>query len=86
VESNMDDTVFESPFELDIRRTENHHMTFGSGIHYCAGAALARMELQVSTEGLLRRYPKLRLAVPKEELARPAGGFLAAFSAVPVDW
>ena len=86
VESNMDESEFEDPFTLNIRRTENHHMSFGSGIHYCAGAALARIELQVSTEGLLRRFPKLRLAVPKDELVRPVGAFLAAFDMIPVEW
>lgn len=86
VESNMDSTEFEDPYTIDIRRTENHHMSFGSGIHYCAGAALARIELQVSTEGLLRRFPKLRLAVSKEELVRPTGAFLAAFTAIPIEW
>ncbi|MCW7945652.1 cytochrome P450 [Streptomyces hygroscopicus] len=86
VESNMDDTVFENPCTLDIRRQDNHHMTFGAGIHFCAGAALARMELQVATEGLLKRFPGLRLAVPGEELARPQGGFLAGYARIPVAW
>ncbi|GAA3213697.1 cytochrome P450 [Nonomuraea helvata] len=84
--ANMDETVFNDPFTLDIRRKENHHMTFGAGIHYCVGAALARMELQVATETLLRRFPDLRLAVPGDELPRGLGGFMEGFSEIPVTW
>ncbi|GAA2150444.1 cytochrome P450 [Kitasatospora kazusensis] len=85
-ESNMDPEEFADPLTLDIRRTDNHHLTFGAGIHFCAGAALARMELQEATEALLRRFPGLRLAVPGEELRRPVGGFLAGYTEIPVSW
>jgi len=84
--ANMDPEVFDRPFEIDIRRTENHHMTFGAGLHYCVGAALARMELQVATETLLRRFPNLRLAVPGDQLPRALGGFMEGFTEVPVEW
>lgn len=84
--ANVDEAVFDDPFTLDIRRPENHHMTFGAGLHYCVGAALARMELQVATEALLRRFPGLHLAVPAEQLPRSLGGFMEGFTEVPVDW
>lgn len=84
--ANVDESVFPDPFKIDIRRTENHHMTFGAGIHYCVGAALARMELQVATEGLLRRFQDIRLAVPGEDLSRALGGFMEGFSEIPVTW
>ena len=84
--ANCDREVFENPFELDIRRQENHHMTFGAGIHYCVGAALARMELQIATESLLRRFPDIRLAKPAEELPRALGGFMEGFTEIPVAW
>lgn len=84
--ANTDPTVFDRPFEIDIRRTDNHHMTFGAGLHYCVGAALARMELQVATESLLRRFPDIHLAVPGEQLPRALGGFIEGFTEVPVDW
>jgi len=84
--ANMDETVFTDPFTIDIKRKENHHMTFGAGIHYCVGAALARMELQVATESLLRRFPNVRLAVPAEDLPRGIGGFMEGFSDIPVTW
>jgi len=84
--ANMDESVFEDPFNLDIRRKENHHMTFGAGLHYCVGAALARMELQVATEALLRRFPNVHLATPGEQLPRALGGFMEGFTDIPVDW
>jgi cytochrome P450 len=84
--ANMDETVFADPFTIDIRRPENHHMTFGAGIHYCVGAALARMELQVATESLLRRFPDIHLGVPAEKLPRGIGGFMEGFSSIPVAW
>ncbi|MFC6883233.1 cytochrome P450 [Actinomadura yumaensis] len=84
--ANMDETVFDDPFTIDIHRKENHHMTFGAGIHYCVGAALARMELQVATETLLRRFPDIRLAVPARDLPRGLGGFMEGFTAIPVTW
>jgi cytochrome P450 len=86
VESNVDESAFSCPHQLDIHRRENNHMSFGAGIHYCAGAPLARMELQVSTETLLRTFPDLRLAIPGERLPREEGGFLGGFSEVPVEW
>jgi cytochrome P450 len=84
--ANMDESVFTDPFTIDIRRKENHHMTFGAGIHYCVGAALARMELQVATETVLRRFPDIHLAVPSDELPRGLGGFMEGFSEIPVTW
>jgi cytochrome P450 len=84
--ANVDETVFDDPFTIDIRRAENHHMTFGGGPHYCVGAALARMELQITTETLLRRFRDIRLAVPAERLPRSLGGFMEGFTKVPVEW
>ena len=51
-----------SPERLDLGRQDNPHVTFGAGIHYCLGAPLARMELEVSYAALLRRIPGLALA------------------------
>ena len=84
--ANTDEEMFPEPFKLDIRRGNNHHMTFGAGLHYCAGAALARMELQVATRALLERLPDLRLAVPGEQLPRGLGGFTEGFTEIPVEW
>ena len=53
--ANRDERVFERPFEFDIARSPNKHLGFGAGVHFCLGAALARLELKIVFEELLRR-------------------------------
>jgi cytochrome P450 len=57
--ANHDPEKFEEPEVFDITRTPNEHLGFSSGIHFCLGAALARMELTICLTTLLRRLPNL---------------------------
>ncbi|MEX2480974.1 MAG: cytochrome P450 [Gammaproteobacteria bacterium] len=52
--ANRDERVFPRPFEFDIARTPNRHLGFGGGVHFCLGSSLARLELRVVFEELLR--------------------------------
>ena len=64
--ANRDPAVFTDPDRLDLSRVENPHMSFGAGIHFCLGAPLARLELEISFGTLLRRAPKLELLAEPE--------------------
>ncbi|MFH8367184.1 cytochrome P450 [Streptomyces sp. NPDC018031] len=66
--ANRDPERFADPGTLDLDRPANHHLAFGHGVHFCPGAALARIELQIAIGTLVRRLPGLRLAVPAEEI------------------
>jgi len=60
--ANRDEEVFEDPFRFDVGRDPNKHLAFGFGVHYCLGAALARMEIQALYRELLPRLTSVELA------------------------
>ncbi|MFI7440653.1 cytochrome P450 [Nonomuraea indica] len=84
--ANRDEDVFDAAGEMDLRRSPNPHLAFGAGAHSCLGQALARTELQVVLEVLLRRLPSLELAVPVAELERVEGLAVGGLATVPVRW
>ena len=66
--ANYDEEVFDDPFLFDIRRAPNDHLTFGAGRHVCLGASLARLEVRVLFEELLKPG-----RTPSRSPARPTG-------------
>jgi cytochrome P450 len=62
--AHRDPAAFAHPDSLDLIRQPNPHLAFGHGVHFCLGAALARLEGEVALGTLLGRFPDLRLAVP----------------------
>ncbi|WP_399880062.1 cytochrome P450 [Streptomyces sp. BBFR51] len=66
--ANHDPEQFDDPETVDFHRTDNHHVAFGYGVHQCVGQHLARLELEVALETLMRRVPTLRLAGNREDV------------------
>jgi cytochrome P450 PksS len=82
--ANMDPIANETPERIDLGRRPNRHLAFGTGIHFCLGYQLARIEGRCALQALLTRWPKLELAVPDSEirwLERPG---LNAIAELPV--
>ena len=67
--ANRDEAVFEDPYRFDISRHPNEHVAFGGGgPHFCLGANLARLEIRVMFEELLRRIPEMEMSGPPQRL------------------
>ncbi|HSE93732.1 MAG TPA: cytochrome P450 [Methylomirabilota bacterium] len=82
--ADRDPAQFPEPDRLDIARADNRHIAFGWGIHFCLGAPLARLEGQIAIGTLVRRLPKLALAVDRPEYRQSLT--LRGLQALPVSF
>jgi cytochrome P450 len=82
--ANMDPEANQHPEKLDLARRPNRHLSFGTGIHFCLGHQLARMESKCALEALFKRWPKLRLAVSPDAIRWRKRPGLRAIEKLPV--
>src|SRR5699024_8220469 len=81
--ANRDEDVWDDPFEFRIDRDPNPHLGFGVGEHYCLGAALARMELRIFLEHMVRRVSDVGVV---GELANTHASFVGGLKHLPLRW
>jgi cytochrome P450 len=84
--ADRDPARFDAPDTLDLSRTDNQHLGYGHGIHYCLGAPLARLEGQTALATLLRRMPDLRLAGDPADLRWRGGLIMRGLRTLPVEF
>jgi cholest-4-en-3-one 26-monooxygenase len=72
--ANRDEEVFEDPFDFRVDRSPNPHLAFGFGEHFCMGALLARVELEVIYKILLARLESFEVSGPVERLSSITNG------------
>lgn len=84
--ANFDPRAFEDPYEFALERKNRSHIALGGGIHVCLGQNLARAELEIVFETLLRRLPSLRLAGDESDVVFARDGFVSGVREMPVTW
>jgi cytochrome P450 len=80
--ANRDPEVFADPEVFDVARKPNPHLAFGVGTHFCMGSHIARLEMRVTLEEFLRRFPNPRLAGPPE---RVRSNFISGIQRLPLN-
>jgi cytochrome P450 len=83
VAANRDPDEFANPHEIDFRRENNRHFSFGIGPHRCVGSHLARLEVKACLDALLSKAPDYKLVEEEVELARDIGT-MAGYDRVPI--
>lgn len=84
--ANRDERSIANPDHLNVGRSACPHLSFGLGPHYCVGASLARLELEIAIRTVLQRLPGLRLAVPVQSLQWVLLSAVRGLCALPVVW
>lgn len=82
---NRDERVFADPDRFDVTRSPNNHIGFGFGTHFCLGSSLARIEIRIMFEELIRRLPDWRL-VPGEDPKILGATFTRAYDRVEIEF
>ena len=73
--ANRDDRAFPPDGDaFDVTRTINRHLTFGYGIHFCLGAALARLEARIAIDEILQRFPEWEVDMDEASSTAPRCG------------
>jgi cholest-4-en-3-one 26-monooxygenase len=82
ISANRDEEIFNDPFRFDIKRTPNEHVAFGGGgSHFCLGASLARMEINILLHELVKRVPAPKMV---GEVKRLRSNFINGIKHLPV--
>jgi cholest-4-en-3-one 26-monooxygenase len=82
ISANRDEEIFDDPFRFDITRSPNEHVAFGGGgAHFCLGANLARMEINILLEELVKRVPAPKVA---GDVKRLRSNFINGIKHLPV--
>jgi cytochrome P450 len=85
--ANRDESVFPHGWELDFHRVDPApHLSLAFGAHLCLGAQLAHLEIEVTLEKLLQRFPTLELAIPSDDVEWSSSTFLRTPAALPLTW
>ncbi len=84
--ANRDPRLLAGGDRMDVTRDAGGHLAFGHGVHHCLGAPLARMEMRIAFPALLRRFPRLALAVPFDAVGFRAFHFIYGLQSLPVTW
>ncbi|MGR8012333.1 cytochrome P450 [Streptomyces hypolithicus] len=81
-----DEKVFPDPERIDLHRDTSDHLQWGLGPHYCLGAPLARLEIELAIRTLFRRFPDIRLACDKTDIPFRQGTVFHGLTGLPVTW
>ncbi|WP_328606882.1 cytochrome P450 [Amycolatopsis sp. NBC_00345] len=84
--ADHDPQRFDNPDTLDIHRKARGQLAFGHGVHQCLGQQLARTEMRAGFEGLLRRFPTLKLAIPAGEVRLKTDMNIYGVHELPITW
>jgi cytochrome P450 family 142 subfamily A polypeptide 1 len=83
--ANRDPAHFDDPERFDVGRTPNHHIAFGFGTHFCLGAALARLEIRVFFEELVRRVESFAITPGTRPVEMP-NAFVYGLASAELDF